>query len=229
MENVEVQGGVTTYKEMSEVIAKLGIVPLASLIPEHPSLNGLTKAENWHTGSELDPWGWRAQFPGEGLAYYGKFIKKKAILVSRDWFPAFVKAAGSAKELEERYNNGLASREALTLLQVIRANEGIDTRQLRSLGDMKAKEKKTAFDNAVTELQGTLDIVISGVQARQNDLGEVNGWSSTSFETVGHWMEIHGLTPYEGSREEAIAWLRSRMDANWSPAAIAWISKALSW
>ncbi|WP_379139982.1 hypothetical protein [Paenibacillus sp. sgz500992] len=229
MGNVEVQGGVTTYKEMAEVIAKLGVVPLASLIPEHPSLNGLTKAENWHTGSELDPWGWRAQFPGEGLAGYGKFIKKKAILVSRDWFPAFVKAVGSSKELEERYNNGLASREALTLLQVIRANEGIDTRQLRSLGDMKAKEKKTAFDNAVTELQGTLDIVISGVQARQNDLGEVNGWSSTSFETVGHWMGIHGLTPYEGSREEAIAWLRSRMDATWSPAAIAWISKALSW
>lgn len=229
MGNVDVPQSVTTYSEMTEVIAKLGIMPLATLIPEHPSLNGLTPAENWHTGSELDPWAWRAKFPGEGIAGYGKFMKKKAVLVARDWFPAFVKAVGSSRSLEERYNDGLASREALTLLQVIRKNEGIDTRELRALADMKAKENKTAFDNAVTELQGTLDIVISGVQERKNALGEKNGWNSTSFETASHWMEQHGLSPYEGTREEAIAEMLARMDGRWSPAAKAWISKTLSW
>lgn len=71
------EGSVTTFEETAEIIAKLGILPLATLIPEHPSLNGLTKPENWHTGSELDPWSWRVRFPGEGLAGYGKFVKKK--------------------------------------------------------------------------------------------------------------------------------------------------------
>lgn len=229
MGNVDVAKRVTTYEEMAEVIKKLGIVPLATLIPQHPTVNGLTPAENWHTGSELDPWGWRTRFPGEGLAGYGKFMKKKAVLVARDWFPAFVKSAGSSRSLEERYNDGLASREALSLLQIIRTNEGIDTRELRVLADMKAKEKKTAFDNAVTELQGTLDMVISGVQERTNALGEKNGWNSTSFETVGHWMEQNGLSPYDGTREEAIAELRARMDGTWSPEAVAWISKTMSW
>lgn len=49
------QGSVTTYGETAEVIAKLGILPLAALIPGHLSLNGLTKPENWHTGTDLDP------------------------------------------------------------------------------------------------------------------------------------------------------------------------------
>ncbi|NQX47632.1 hypothetical protein HQN87_20115 [Paenibacillus tritici] len=214
---------------MAEVVGRLGIVPLASLIPEHPSVNGLTLAENWHTDTELDPWGWRVRFPGEGLAGYGKFIKKKAVLVSRGWLPAYLAAAGPQQSLEERYESGLATREALTLLQIIRANEGIETRQLRSIADMKAKEKKTAFDNAVTELQGSLDIVISGVKQRLNADGEPNGWNSTSFETAGHWMKEAGIQPFEGTREEAVTWLRSGMDGSWAPEAIAWISKVHGW
>ncbi|QUL58265.1 hypothetical protein KDC22_17915 [Paenibacillus tritici] len=221
---------------MAEVVGRLGIVPLASLIPEHPSVNGLTLAENWHTDTELDPWGWRVRFPGEGLAGYGKFIKKKAVLVSRGWLPAYLAAAGPQRSLEERYESGLATREALTLLQIIRAKEGIETRQLRSMADqlrsmadMKAKEKKTAFDNAVTELQGSMDIVISGVKQRLNADGEPNGWNSTSFETAGHWMKEAGIQPFEGTREEAVAWLRSGMDGSWAPEAIAWISKVHGW
>lgn len=223
------EGIITTYKGTTEIIAKVGLLPLAPLIPEHPSLSGLTKPENWHTGTELDPWSWRTQFPGEGLAGYGKFIKKKAILVSREWFPAFVAAVGSTKTIENRYNDGLTSREAVTLLQIIREQQGIDTRRLRSEAEMKAKEKKTAFDNAVTELQGSLDIVISGIKERQNAEGENNGWSSTSFETVSHWMEDNKLSAFEGDREEAIAWLNTRMNEVWSPAAIAWTNKALLW
>lgn len=223
------QGSVTTFEEAAEIIAKLGIVPLAQLIPEHPSINGLTKPENWHTGSEQDPWGWRVRFPVEGLAGYGKFIKKKAVLISSEWFPVFVAAIGSTRTLEERYNNGLSSRESVTLLQIIRDNQGIDTRRLRVLGEMKAKEQKTAFDNALTELQGSLDIVISGIQGRFNEMGETNGWSSTAFETASHWMDQNGITSFDGSREEAILWLHSKMDGSWSPAAIAWINKALSW
>ncbi|AIQ47494.1 hypothetical protein R70723_17585 [Paenibacillus sp. FSL R7-0273] len=219
---------VTTFEEMTEVVSRLGILPLAQLIPGHPSLNGLTKAENWHTGSELDPWSWRARFPGEGLAGYGKFIRKKAILVSREWFPAFVKAVGSPTELEERYNNGLASREAVQLLQIIRGNEGIETRELRTLAEMRAKEKKTAFDNALNELQGTADIVISGVKARLNAEGEVNGWNSTSFETAGHWMKENSLHVFGGSREEASEWLQTAMEARWSNEAKVWIRKVLS-
>lgn len=223
------QESVTTFEEMAEVVARLGIVPLAGLIPEHPSVNGLTLKENWHTDTELDPWGWRVRFPGEGLAGYGKFIKKKAVLISREWLPAYLAAGGPQQSLEERYKSGLATREALTLLEIIRANEGIETRELRSIADMKAKEKKTAFNNAVTELQGSLDIVISGVKQRVNAAGEPNGWNSTSYETTEHWMKEAGISPFAGSRDEAVAWLQGRMEEIWAPEAIAWTTKVLGW
>ncbi|WP_379134333.1 hypothetical protein [Paenibacillus sp. sgz500958] len=220
---------ITTYEEAAEVVARFGILPLASLIPEHPSVNGITKAENWHTGSDLDPWLWRAQFPGDGLAAYGKFIKKKAILISREWFPAYMAAIASTASLQERYNNGLCSKEALLLFNIIEEEEGIETRRLRSKAEMKATEKKTAFDNAVTELQGSLDIVISGVKERHNADSEKNGWNSTSFETAEHWMAETGLAPFNGTRNEAIEWLKAEMDKVWSPAAQAWIYKTFSW
>ncbi|WP_410511386.1 hypothetical protein PaeBR_14965 [Paenibacillus sp. BR2-3] len=229
MTNPVQQDYITTFEEATKIISEIGILPLAPLLPDHPSLSGLTKPENWHTGSEFDPWLWRARFPGEGIAAYGKFIKKKAILVSREWFPVYVAALGSDLPLEERYNNGLSSREALTLLAIIREQEGIETRKLRAEAEMKAKEKKTAFDHAVTELQGSLDIVISGVKERQNAEGEKNGWNSTSFETVSHWMEESGISPFPGTREDATEWLKSEMDKGWSAAAKSWIVKAWGW
>ncbi|MFF2015654.1 hypothetical protein [Paenibacillus sp. NPDC058177] len=229
MENAEDHSMITTFEDATDLLKKVGILPLAFLIPEHPSLNGVTKTENWHSDTELDPWKWRVKFPGEGLAGYGKFIKKKAVLVSREWFPAYVAAAGSGLPLEERYNNGLSSREALKLLQIIREQQGIETRKLRADAGMKAKENKTSFDNAVTELQGSLDIVISGVKERVNAEGEKNGWNSTSYETVAHWMEENGIAPFKGNREEAIQWLHSRMAEAWTPAAIAWMNKTMSW
>ncbi|MBT2287824.1 hypothetical protein J7E73_01520 [Paenibacillus albidus] len=229
MDNQLEAGSITMYEEMKEVLRQYGILPLAPLIPGHPAVNALTKAENWHTDTELDPWGWRVRFPGEGFAGYGKFIKKKAVLVSREWLPEFAAAAGSPRSLEERYNDGLCSPEALKLLQIIRADQGIETRQLRTEADMRAKELKAVFDRAVTELQGTLDIVISGVKERHNAEGEKNGWNSTSYETLEHWLGENGIAAYSGSREKAVEGLRSRMDGVWTPEAIAWITKTMSW
>ncbi|SEN89744.1 hypothetical protein SAMN04487895_103353 [Paenibacillus sophorae] len=218
-------GAPFTFDDAAELVTNIGILPLAPLIPEHPSLKGLTREEDWHTDTELDPWQWRVRFPGEGKAAYGKFLKKKAVLVAREWFPYFPAALGSSLTLKERYDRGLSGREALTVLEIIEGKEGIETRQLRSEAEMKAKEKKTAFDNALNELQGSVDIVISGVRARLNADGDKNGWNSTSFETAAHWMRESGMEPFAGDKEEAIAWLNARIEPVWSPEATAWIQK----
>ncbi|NJJ38748.1 hypothetical protein [Paenibacillus apii] len=214
-----------TFEDAAKLISQIGILPLAPLIPDHPSLKSLTKEEDWHTDTELDPWKWRVRFPAEGLAAYGKFLKKKAVLVDREWFPYFSAVLGNVRTFRERYSSGLAGREAHVILEIIENNEGIETRQLRAEAGMKAKEKKTAFDNALNELQGSADIVISGVQQRLNADGAKNGWNSTSFETAGHWMRGTGIEPFPGTREEAVLWLKARMEPVWTPDAMAWIHK----
>jgi len=64
---------------------------------------------------------------------------------------------------------------------------------LRSKAGMRDKEKKKPFDNALIELQGAMDIVVSGTKAKTNELGEKNGWSSTAFETMDYWAKSNDV------------------------------------
>jgi hypothetical protein len=194
---------IRTYKEAIEVIEEIGLLPLAQLIPDYASLDSITPKENWHTGSELDPWLWRAEFPVEGVAAYGKFIKKKSVLISRKLLPYVKVVLGSSHSLEKRYVDGLVSREALELYRLINAEPGIDTRLLRAKAGMKDKEKKKTFDNGLLELQGSMDIVVSGTKAKTNEMGEKNGWSSTSFETLDHWANGNHVLMMDINVDEA--------------------------
>jgi len=214
-----------TYEEATQLIERVGILPLASLIPGHPSLGSVTESSQWHSGTDQDPWSWRVRFPGDGSAAYGKMIKKKAILVSREWFPYVHKVLGLPDVPDTRYREGLLSKAALDVYQCIQHNEGIDTRELRSQAGMKAKEMKSTFDNALIELQGNLDIVISGVKERVNELGEVNGWNSTSYETVEHWMASSSVKDLSISREEAASVLQDKISSVCSPEAFTYLQK----
>ena len=178
-----------TYEDALEVIKEVGLLPLSPLIPNYPSLDSITSKEHWYSGSDLDPWLWRAQFPVDGVAAYGKFIKKKSVLISRQLLPLVNVVLGSKESVAERYHDGLVSREAFEIYTLISEEEGIDTRVLRAKAGMKNKEKKKPFDHALLELQGSMDIVVAGTKEKTNVSGERNGWSSTSFETLDYWSE----------------------------------------
>jgi hypothetical protein len=210
---------IKTYEEATQVIKELGILPLATLVPQYPSLDSMTLKENWHTGSEFDPWLWRAMFPSEGTAAYGKFLKKKSVLISNELLPLVRAVLGSKESIEKRYSDGLVSREALELYKLIREEEGIDTRVLRVKAGMKDKEKKKAFDQALVELQGSMDIVVAGTKEKTNDLGEKNGWSSTSFETMDHWATMNNVAQVS-NLVEAKAALKNHLEKVSNPEAM---------
>lgn len=203
---------IETYEEAVKVINEVGILPLAALVPQYPSLDSITDKENWYTGSELDPWSWRVRFPVDGVAAYGKFIKKKSIFISRELLPVVGTILGSEDTLEKRYSDGLVSREALELFQFIQAEEGIDTRVLRVKAGMKDKEKKKVFDQALLELQGSMDIVICGTKEKTNELGEKNGWSSTSYETMENWANRHKVQLGNIKLEDAKITLKNHLE-----------------
>ena len=71
--------------------------------------------EQWLTGTEADPWLWRTRLPSDGTAAYGKFIKKKPVLISRELFPWVKVILGSNLSIEVRYQQGLISKDALVL------------------------------------------------------------------------------------------------------------------
>ncbi|MFD2445007.1 hypothetical protein ACFSO7_13635 [Bacillus sp. CGMCC 1.16607] len=178
---------IKTYDEAIKVIEEFGLLPLSPLIPNYPSLNSITSQESWHSDTENDPWIWRTKFSVDGVAGYGKFIKKKSVFISRELLPYVKTVLGSVQPLEERYFNGNVSKEAYDIYKIIREEEGIDTRLLRAKAGLKHKDQKKSFENGLLELQGSMDIVISDIQLKTDEFGEKNGWSSTAFETYDSW------------------------------------------
>ncbi|RJS50286.1 hypothetical protein [Bacillus sp. PK3_68] len=194
---------VKTYEEAIDVIGEIGLLPLTPLIPDFPSLNTITLSEYWHSETEFDPWIWRTKFSTDGVAGYGKFIRKKSVLVSRQLLPYVKRVLGYAESVEERYFNGNVSKEAFDIYKIISQEEGIDTRALRIKARLKESDKKRIFENALLELQGSMDIVISGIQEKKNDDSEKNGWSSTAFETHDSWARRNKINTFKTDKEEA--------------------------
>jgi hypothetical protein len=97
---------IKTYEEAIQVIEELGFLPLASLVTDFPALNTITAPESWHSDTEYDPWIWRTRFSVDGVAGYGKFMKKKSILISREFMPYFKAVFGHNETLESRYQKG---------------------------------------------------------------------------------------------------------------------------
>lgn len=184
---------VSTYEEILQLINEMGILPLAPLIPNHPSLYQITPGESWLTGTEADPWLWRTRLPSDGAAAYGKFIKKKPVFISREWFPWVKVILGSNLSIEDRYQQGLISKDVVVLYQQIREEEGIETRSLRMKARMHGKEMKKTFERALLDLQESMDIVISGAKESRINLDVNSAWKSTSFETTDQWMENVGI------------------------------------
>lgn len=216
---------IESFEQMSKLIEELGLLPLASFIPDHPSLESLTPKENWHSDTDKDPWIWRAKFPEDGVAAYGKFMKKKAVLVSTPLFPLFMTAVGQEETIDKRYEKGLLSTYARNIYSIIEAEPGIETRALRSKAGMKAKELKKEFDAAVVELQSNVDIVISGVKERLDNQGEKNGWNSTSFVTSHFWLKQNGLKESELSKVAAKEQLLTELKPKISEHAIVYLIK----
>ncbi|SDN54914.1 hypothetical protein SAMN04487897_103136 [Paenibacillus sp. yr247] len=213
------------YEDVKKIVKEVGILPLSSFIPDHPSLESITEHEQWHTGLETDPWLWRDRLPGDGVAAYGRFFAKKPLLISAELFPLIKNLLEEPYSVEERYEDGQLPKSAVELYQAVEDNEGIDVKELRAKVGMKAKESKSEFDRSLIELQSKTDIVIAGISERLNANGTKNGWNSTCYMTAGHWMELHGIKTNTLPTPEAKSQFRDHLQECYSSAAGVYLGK----
>src|SRR5215469_17723621 len=218
---------VNTYEEACDVLEHLGILPLSSFIPGHPSLVSITRDAAWHTGMDTDPWLWRDRFAGEGVAAYGRFLADKPLLISREMFPLMRCLLTPSETVAERYAAGILGRPTARIYECIRENEGIDVRTLRMLTGMQRTSDKGAFDRSLTDLQSTADIVISGISERLNEHGNKSGWNSTCYMLADHWMALHGIAPAPCTRGEAKTELYAWIEQRWDEGAVQYLKRKL--
>ena len=218
---------VKTFREASQVVEQVGILPLSGCIPVHPSLESITDPATWITGTDADPWHWRVRFASEGIAVYGRFIGSQPVLISREVFPLVKCVLTPPQTVEECYAAGLLASSSVRIYKILQQNRGIEVRALRKLAGMQDKADKNAFDHAIIDLQNTASIVISGAAENRNEQGKKIGWNGTCHMLAEDWMEEHGVKPLQLSPVDAktqlFAWLKPR----WEEKAVLYLQKKL--
>ncbi len=216
-----------TFAEAAEVIEHLGILPLSSFIPDHPSLVSITQSDAWHTGADTDPWLWRDRFAIEGIAAYGRFLGDKPLLISREIFPIMQCVLAPTQTVEERYAAGLVAKSTLRIYTCIAENDDINVRTLRRQAGMQHSSDKSAFDRSLNELQNAGEVVISGISERLNEQGNKSGWNSTCYMLADNWMQRHGIAKAHLSHEQAKTELYAWIEPRWETSAVGYLKKRL--
>lgn len=111
-------------------------------------------------------WGWKDQSLGKKWWYYGKFLCRRATLVSLDLLPVFYAGSenfGGIDEYLTEYRDGLMTAEAKDIYEALLDNGPLDTVRLRKEARMSADGAKARFERALLELQVGLKVIPVGV------------------------------------------------------------------
>ena len=161
----------------------------------------------WHTeDAQTDPWEWRIRVLWEYRDLsYGKFFFGNGGYITGEWFPCFYAARRAVslentegkqlrfqgtKTLEEEYEDGNVSREALTIYRLLQEYRELPAHLLRQYGGFAGKEYASAFERALVELQAGFYISICGQARKVSQKGEEYGWFSSVYcLTEDFWGE----------------------------------------
>lgn len=106
--------------------------------------------------SEHDAWAWKDDLPADRQLYYGKILRRKAVLVALDIMPALYAISPTADTGGDRfelYSMGILSSEANRIAGIVMAKGPLSTRQLRQAAGMAGKASKSRFERALEECQ----------------------------------------------------------------------------
>ncbi|MCL2030092.1 MAG: hypothetical protein FWG93_00960 [Oscillospiraceae bacterium] len=167
----------------------------------------------WHTGDpDTDPWEWRMRVLDErdDIAYAKLFFQKAGYL-TREWYPYFLAARRGGRSFYDEYADGTVSHFAKRVYDAVAGWGSLPLEEIKHHAGF-AREDKSKFGAALTELQMKLYLTISGRQAKISQTGREYGWSSTVFcTTESFWPpEVFARAAKIGA-EEAVEALTERI------------------
>lgn len=171
---------IKTYEQLTDYINEVGFLPLFKNEVKGFSVEELTATDAWWTGTEWDPWAWREIIASEGKVAYGKLYRNKAGFVSKEWYPFLASYRRDGYDFDSRYEDGLASRRAKNIMDVLMQYEEYPSNELKeAAGFGKGGEK--GFEGAIAQLQMQTYITIRSFHRRKNKKNEAYGWPVARF------------------------------------------------
>ena len=138
--------------ELIEYINETGFLPLLSMGIAGWSAEEVTDEDCQYTrlpdgGWEWPLWEWKGAILQESGCAYGKFFKDKAAFISREWWPDFCNYRRSLFPYPE------AGSIEETILDVLRCEGSLITRELRAACGFTGPKMRSRFDAYLTRLE----------------------------------------------------------------------------
>lgn len=169
-----------TVDEAIEYINSVGFLPLFKNEIPGFSLEERTVPEYWWSGDkQRDPWEWRQIIAERGNILYGKFFRKKAGFITKEWFPYFANYRRDGYDFDALYEDGKASIRQKKIMDLFMEKE--PAAELFSF-EIKAqagfrKDGEKNFEGTITELEMKTYLSVSRFDQKVNKKGEKYGWS----------------------------------------------------
>ena len=212
---------VRTKQDLIDAVQTFGIVPYFSTsIPGFSLEEHCHPAALWSPDGADDAWAWKGAVIREAHCAYGKFFEKKAVYVSREWFPDLANYRRDGYDFDARYDDGLAKTQDKELFDLIDRNGPLLSKALRAAGGYgysgrfgKAEGKK-GFDSSLTRLQELCYVTTSDFVYSIDKHGNRHGWGVAQYTTPEKFFgeafseRVYQRSPEE-SRERLLGHLRS--------------------
>ncbi len=117
-------------------------------------------------------WDWKDELPSQGLVYYGKWLRKKPMLIALKLLPflyALSENTGDVLDYLVEYRDGRLTDEGRRVYEVLLKGGPMPTSHLRRAAGLAGKDAAPRFDRAIVELQMRLMIVKVGIS-------DANAW-----------------------------------------------------
>ena len=172
---------IRTKADLEEAVERLGFVPLFQNSVPGFSVEEHVAREAWFS-SEEGVWEWKGPVIREAGCAYGKFFEKKAVFISREWFPDFANYRRDGYDFDARYEDELASRRDLDLYTLLADNAPILSRRLKEAGHY-TKDGRKGFDTIITRLQMQGYALVSDFVYEKDRYGNPYGWGVAEYST----------------------------------------------
>lgn len=187
--------------ELIEYVDKVGFLPLFRNEISDFSVEELTVAEHWWSGSaELDPWEWRGVIARSGRVAYGKFFHRKACYISLKWLPYFCNFRRDGYDFDSRRDEGLAPHSHSRIMECFEENDELYSNELKA----KSGSEKN-FEASLQELQMQTYLAVKDFRQRLNKKGLPYGWAIAVYATPESlWGSDLVTSAYREEPEESL-------------------------
>ena len=192
---------IRTRADLVDAVGRFGIVPLFQNSIPGFSVEEHVAPEAWFS-SEEGVWEWKGPVIRETGCAYGKFFEKKAVYISKDWFPDFANYRRDGYDFDARYEDGLAERRDKFLYDLVASESPVLSKRLKALGNFRKGGNK-GFDTVINRLQAQGYVVISDFVYMVDKHGKEYGWGVAEYSTPERFMgksftdRVYRRTPEE--------------------------------